>query len=63
MMDIDREEEQLLHFVCASAASAAAAAVLLALALPLSLLLLLLFIRRVFAVATVLAVAIHRCRC
>ena len=59
MMDIDREEEQLLHFVCASAASAAAAAVLLALALPLSLLL---FIRRVFAVATVLAVAIHRCR-
>jgi len=59
MMDIDREEEQLLHFVCASAAAAA----LLALALPLSLLLLLLFIRRVFAVATVLAVAIHRCRC
>ena len=56
MMDIDREEEQLLHFVCASAAAAA----LLALALPLSLLL---FIRRVFAVATVLAVAIHRCRC
>lgn len=60
MMDIDREEEQLLHFVCASAAAAAAAALL---ALPLSLLLLLLFIRRVFAVATVLAAAIHRCRC